>query len=123
MCIEYIKGLVHAGVMQKVLICNVRKTIFIDPPSMAVGAAMLLPQATRWLQTLSHRTTASSLRATEPERACCNALHAHSSRTGHRRGTHPSRGDRCCWCMVELNQLLQLLPVIGTDQEHCPMLL
>ena len=26
-------GLVHAGVMQKVLICNVRKTIFIDPPS------------------------------------------------------------------------------------------
>jgi len=25
--------------------------------------------------------------------------------------------------MVELNQLLQLLPVIGTDQEHCPMLL
>ena len=90
---------------------------------MAAGAAVLLPQATRWLQTRSHRTTASSLRATEPERACCNALDAHSDDTEHRRGTHPSRGDRCCWCMVELNQLLQLLPVIGTDQEHCPMLL
>ena len=90
---------------------------------MAAGAATLLPQATTWLQTLSHRTTASSLRATEPERACCNALDAHSSQPGHRRGTHPSRGGRCCWCMVELNQLLQLLPVIGTDQEHCPMLL
>merc|ERR1712185_394364 len=25
--------------------------------------------------------------------------------------------------MVELNQLLQPLPQIGTDQEHCPMLL
>ena len=25
--------------------------------------------------------------------------------------------------VVELNQLLQPLPVIGTDQEHCPMLL
>ena len=25
--------------------------------------------------------------------------------------------------MVELNQLLQPLPVIGTDQDHCPMLL
>ena len=90
---------------------------------MAARVAVLLPQATTWLQTLSHRTTASSLRATEPERACCNALDAHSSCTQHRRGTHPSRGGRCCWCMVELNQLLQLLPVIGTDQEHCPMLL
>ena len=58
-----------------------------------------------------------------PERACCDALDAHSSCPRHRRGTHPSRGDRCCWCMVELNQLLQLLPVVSTDQEHCPMLL
>ena len=116
-------GLVHAGVMQKVLICNVRKTLFIDPLPTAVSVAVLLPQATTWLQTLSHRTTASSLRAVTPERACCNALDAHSSCTQHRRGTHPSRGGRCCWCMVELNQLLQLLPVIGTDQEHCPMLL
>ena len=117
--------MVHAGVMQKVLICNVRKTLFIDPPSMAAGSAVLLPQATTWLQTLSYRTAASSLRAVtpDPERACCNALDAHSSCPRHRRGTHPSRGDRCCWCMVELNQLLQLLPVIGTDQEHCPMLL
>ena len=90
---------------------------------MAASVAVLLPQATMWLQTLSHRTTASSLRATEPERACCNALDAHSSPPRHRRGTHPSRGGRCCWCMVELNQLLQLLPVTGTDQEHCLMLL
>ena len=35
---------------------------------------------------------------------------------------HPS-GDRCCWCMTELSQQLQLLPAIGTDQEHCPMML
>ena len=90
---------------------------------MAAGAAVLLPQATRWLQTLSYHTTASFLRVVTPERACCNALDAHSSCPRHRRGTHPSRGGRCCWCMVELNQLLQLLPVIGTDQEHCPMLL
>ena len=71
--------MLQAGVMQKVLICDVRKTIFIDPLPTATGAATLLPQATTWLQTLSHRTTASSLRATEPERACCNALDALSS--------------------------------------------
>ena len=115
--------MLHAAVMQNLVICNVFTREFIDPPSMAAGVAVLLPQAIRWLQPLSHRTTASSLRATEPERACCNALDAHSRDSQHRRGTHPSRGDRCCWCMVELNQLLQLLPVIGIDQEHCPMLL
>ena len=35
---------------------------------------------------------------------------------------HPT-GDRWCWCMTELSQQLQLLPAIGTDQEHCPMML
>ena len=115
--------MLHAGVMQKVLICNVRKTIFIDPPSMAVGAATLLPQATRWLQTLCHGMTAPSGHAMRRSFTPGDALDAHSSCTRHRRGTHPSRGGRCCWCMVELNQLLQLLPVVGTDQEHCPMLL
>ena len=114
----------HAGVThtESYFVTILRLYSSIPLPT-AVGMAMLLPQATTWLQTLSHRTTASSLRATEPERACCNALDAQSSCTGHRRRTHPSRGDRCCWCMVELNQLLQLLPVTGTDQEHCPMLL
>ena len=31
--------MLQAGVMQKVLICDVRKTIFIDPLPTAVGAA------------------------------------------------------------------------------------
>ena len=109
--------------MQNLVIRDIFTREFMMPLPTAAGVAALLPQATRWLQPRSHRTTASSLRATEPERACCNALDAHSDDTEHRRGTHPSRGDRCCWCMVELNQLLQPLPVIGTDQEHCPMLL
>ena len=90
---------------------------------MAASVAVLLPQATRWLQPQSHGMTAPSGRAMRRSFTSGDALHAHSSDTAHRRGTHPSRGGRCCWCMVELNQLLQLLPVIGTDQEHCPMLL
>merc|ERR1711965_745238 len=67
--------------------------------------------------------TAPSGRAMRRSFTSGDALDAHSSQPRHRRGTHPSRGGRCCWCMVELNQLLQPLPVIGTDQEHCPMLL
>ena len=35
---------------------------------------------------------------------------------------HPY-GDSCCWCMTELSRQLQLLSAIGTDQEHCPMML
>ena len=88
--------------------------------------AMLLPQATTWLQTLSHGMTAPSGRAMRRSFTsgdALDALDAHSSHPRHRRRTHPSHGDRCCWCMVELNQLLQLLPVTGTDQEHCLMLL
>ena len=44
-------------------------------------------------------------------------------------GTHrfpssvPSIRRQWCWCMTELSQQLQLLPAIGADQEHCPMML
>ena len=78
-------------------------------------------------------TTEALLQGVDPRQACHRDGPRSDLRrlpeTSYRRGGVVKRADRTRTTifshrgMVELNQLLQLLPVIGTDQEHCPMLL
>ena len=115
--------MVHAGVRQNVLKCNEFKTLFAEWPIRALGASLTLLQATADLPLLYGGMAASDGHAVIAFSTASGSIdETEACPERFPSSVHPS-GDRCCWCMTELSQQLQLLPAIGTDQEHCPMML
>ena len=108
---------------QNVLVCNVFKTIFLKWPIRAMSASLTLLQVTADLPLPYSRMWASDGRATIAFSTASGSIDETEACTERfPSSVHPS-GDRWCWCMTELSQQLQLLPAIGADQEHCPMML
>ena len=115
--------MVHAGVGQNVLKCNEFKTLFAEWPIRAISAALTLLQVTTDLPLPYGCMWASDGRAAIAFSTASGSIdEAEACTDRFPSSVHPT-GDRCCWCMTELSQQLQLLPAIGADQDRCPMML
>ena len=107
----------------RVLKCNEFKTLFAEWPIRAMSASLTLLQVTADLPLPYGGMAASDGHAAIAFSTAGGSIdEAEACTQRFPSSVHPS-GDRWCWCMTELSQQLQLLPAIGADQEHCPVML
>ena len=107
----------------RVLKCNEFKTLFAEWPISRSGASLTLLQVTADLPLLYGGMAASDGHAVIAFSTAGGSIDEAEACPERFPSSVPSIRRQCCWCMTELSQQLQLLPAIGADQEHCPMML